>query len=340
MYDPAQNKCRHAVRRTAPALLIAVLAMLLAAGCASSPKKQTKESSAPSTKASSSAASSASSSADANAQIVHVTSMESDGATYGIGMPIVLWFDPVPTDITAFNKAVKVTVNGAPAQGAWYWEKPYADKPVEAHYRLQNYWPAHSTIKVDLPIGGLSAGKGLKFSDALTSLTFGIGDAHISTVNAANEASGLTVTSNGQVVKVFPVSLGKATTPTTNGIKVVMQKGEDIPGTNTLRPNGTVMMSGPGYQNDPVPWSVRVTRDGEYIHAAGWNTNIGIRPTSNGCTNLKPADAQWFYAFSMLGDVVQYGGTPGQRVTYDDGLGDWNVNWSEWLQGGPDLPGS
>src|SRR5438045_89499 len=103
--------------------------------------------------------------------LVHVRSMESDGATYGVGMPIVLYFSPPPTDSRAFTKAVKVTVDGRPADGAWYWEQPTADEvqsqTYEAHYRMKDYWPAHSHIHVDIPIGGLSAGQGLAYSDKL-----------------------------------------------------------------------------------------------------------------------------------------------------------------------------
>ena len=263
---------------------------------------------------------------------VRVTSDLNDGDKVGIGEPIVLNFSPSPTDSTAFAKAASVTVNGQPADGAWFWEKPYADQPIQAHYRERSYWPANATIKVKLPIGGLSAGKGLAYAGALNSVTFTTGDAHVSTVDYASKK--LTVTSNGKVVNTFPVSLGAAATPTYNGIKVVMQKGEDAPGTDTLRPNGTVMMSGPGYSNDPVPWSVRITASGEYVHAAGWNTNIGVRDTSNGCTNLKPADGKWFYNFSLLGDVVQYSNTDGTALNPLDGLGDWNIGWTQWAQGG------
>jgi lipoprotein-anchoring transpeptidase ErfK/SrfK len=247
-------------------------------------------------------------------------------------MPVVLYFSPTPTDSTEFTKAATVTVNGAPANGKWYWEYPYQGQPIQAHYRMQTPWPAHATIEIKLPIGGLSAGKGLVYDGALSSVTFQTGDAHVSTVNAS--ALTLTVTDNGHVVKTVPVSLGAATTPTYNGTKVVMQKGEDVPGTTTLRPNGTVLMSGPGYSGDPVPWSVRITASGEYIHAAGWNTHIGVRSTSNGCTNLKPADGQWFYQFAVVGDLVTYVGTTGTKMNPLDGLGDWNIPWGTWEQGG------
>ena len=266
---------------------------------------------------------------------VHVSALESDGQTYGVGMPIVLLFSPAPTDSSAFTKAVTVTVNGQPAGGAWFWEQPTAEEKksntIEAHYRPKLYWQADSSVHVDIPIGGLSAGKGLVYSGKLTSLDIKIGDAHVSKVDAGTLQ--MTVRSNGNVVKTIPVSLGKGTTPTYNGVKVVMQKGEDTPGASTLRPSGAVRMVGPGY-DEIVSWSVRITRSGEYVHAAPWNSRIGQASTSNGCTNLSTADAQWFYTFAQLGDVVEYAGTTGTKMPSWDGFGDWNVPWAEWAQGG------
>ena len=84
-----------------------------------------------------------------------------------------------------------------------------------------------------------------------------------------------------------------------------------------------------------VAWSVRVTAGGEYVHAAPWNGhNIGARSTSDGCTNLNTPDAQWFYQFSHIGDVVVYTNTGGPAMKVDDGFGDWNVAWSTWQAGG------
>jgi lipoprotein-anchoring transpeptidase ErfK/SrfK len=263
---------------------------------------------------------------------VHVSALEADGVTVGVGMPIILRCTPTPPDSTAFTKAVTVTVNGRPANGAWYWEKPYAHGPVEAHYRPRSYWPAHSTIDAKVAIGGLSAGKGLVYDDKLTSVTFQTGAAHVSTVDASTLR--MTVTSDGKVVKTIPVSLGQAQYPTFNGTKVVMQKGEDLPGTDKLRPNGTVMMNGPGYSNDPVQWSVRLTNSGEYVHSAPWNGQIGARSTSHGCTNLHTADGKWFYDFSLVGDVVTYANTDGPKTPSWDGYGDWNIPWAMWAQGG------
>ncbi|HKC29494.1 MAG TPA: L,D-transpeptidase, partial [Jatrophihabitans sp.] len=83
-----------------------------------------------------------------------------------------------------------------------------------------------------------------------------------------------------------------------------------------------------------VDWSVRITRSGEYIHAAPWNSNIGRMSTSNGCTNLFTADAKWFYGFAMVGDVANYPVTDGPLMPSWDGFGDWNLSWAQWSLGG------
>jgi lipoprotein-anchoring transpeptidase ErfK/SrfK len=321
---------------------ICAIVVLAVAGCASttngtgapvSPLASTS-----STSASASPSASVSTSPSAVTRPVHVSLLEGDGGTYGVGMPIVAYFSHNITSSAAFIQATTVTVNGAPAGGAWYFEaNGDPTKPMTAHYRPQNYWPADSTIKMNMPIQGMSAGTGLAFDDSLT-LSISIGDAHISNVDCAAER--MTVTSNGVAAHApFLTSCGAPNTPTATGTKVVMQLGEDVPGTNTLRPNGAVRMVGGGGSlgnyNLLVSWSVRITAGGEYVHAAPWNgKNIGARSTSDGCTNLNTPDAQWFYNFSRIGDVVNYVNTGGPPMKIGDGFGDWNVPWSTWQDGG------
>ncbi len=261
----------------------------------------------------------------ASGKPVHVRLYESDGSTYGIGMPIIAYLSATITDGKAFAKATKVTVNGAPVTGAWYFEKSgvYPGYPVEAHYRPQDYWPAHASIHLDLPVQGLSAGTGLVFDDSLT-LDMSTGPANISKVDGATER--MVVTSDGKQVFSFPVSLGKASTPTFSGVKVVMEKAR------LQRMVGTT----PGDTYDEqVPWSVRLTNSGEFVHAASWNGgNIGQRSTSHGCTNLNEADAQQYFNFAQVGDVLVYTNTGGPTMPVWDGYGAWNVDWATWQAGG------
>ncbi len=83
---------------------------------------------------------------------MHIKLFGGDGGTYGVAMPIMAYLSAKITDATGFNRATTVLVNGQPAGGAWYFEDSalIAGYPIEAHYRPQTYWPAHSTIQVTM----------------------------------------------------------------------------------------------------------------------------------------------------------------------------------------------
>jgi lipoprotein-anchoring transpeptidase ErfK/SrfK len=236
-------------------------------------------------------------------------------------MPIIAWFNVAPTDALGFAKATTVSANGRPVEGGWYFEgTAHAGSALEAHYRPRYFWPGHAQINLDLPVKGVSAGKGLVFDNNLT-LTFSTGPANISTVDA--KTLRMTVKSDGKQYGTFPVSLGAAKTPTQRGTKVIMDQGRDI------------SMRGPGYFDPHVQWTQRLTYGGEYLHAAPWNlANIGRRSTSNGCTNLRPADAKKLFGFLGIGDVVIFPNASGPVMRLGEGYGDWNVSWPTWLGGG------
>jgi lipoprotein-anchoring transpeptidase ErfK/SrfK len=254
-------------------------------------------------------------------QPVHVSLLNSDGDVRGVGMPIIAFFNVKPTDAKKFNAATKVTVNGSPVQGNWYFEDTaHEGAAMEAHWRPQTYWPAHAQIHMDLPVKGVSAGTGLVFDDSLT-LDMSTGVAYIGTIDSTTLR--MTVTADGAQFGTYPVSLGATNTPTSSGIKVIMEKGLDIP------------MSGPGYYDAHVQYTQRLTYGGEYLHSAPWNVgNIGHRSSSNGCTNLLPADAQKLFSTFEIGDVFNYPNANGPAMTIGAGYGDWNVAWSQWQTGG------
>jgi lipoprotein-anchoring transpeptidase ErfK/SrfK len=258
---------------------------------------------------------------------VHVRLYEGDGQTYGVGMPIIAYFSAMLTDASAFDTATAVSADGKPVRGAWYWERSGVNpgEPLEAHYRLAQYWPGHATITLNLPVAGLTAGKGLVFDDSLT-LTMKTGAAHVATVDGRPGVDKMVIYSDHKLVKILPVSLGEATTPTYLGTKVVMEKD-----------NPQQMVSAPGepYYSISVPWSVRVTYSGEFIHDAYWNGQLGQQNLSHGCTNLSPTDAEWYYNWSLIGDPVSYAftGTSAVVPTWD-GYGDWNVSWRTYQRGG------
>lgn len=259
------------------------------------------------------------------AKPVHVKLLNSDGSTYGVGMPLIAFFSRRIHSAKALQQATKATVDGKPIQGAWYFETSsyYKGYPIEGHWRPQDFWPAHSHIHVDIPAKGLSAGGGMAFDDSLTSDWY-TGARNIATVDDASHR--IIVTSDNHRKFDFPVSLGANKTPTKHGIKVIMEKVptvcmHDIAGT---------------YYECGIKLDQRLTYDGEYLHSAPWNvSNIehGV-DSSNGCTNLLPKDAATLYHFLRVGDVVNYPNANGPAMQIGMGYGDWNVEWGAWLTGG------
>jgi lipoprotein-anchoring transpeptidase ErfK/SrfK len=322
----------------AAAAVIVVAAIVIALNGGSSPRTSgvaigpqstsTSKSAGSSHSSTSSAASSAASTTAPPAKKVHVSSaVLSDGSQVGVGMPVIVLLDRQIKDARGFAAATRVTVNGQAINGGWYFERKYGDKghPVEADYRPRTYWPGHARIHFQLKARGVSAGAGLVFGNDL-SLDFSTGAAHVVTVDNATHR--LTVLSDGRpwpsAGASFPVSLGASNTRTRRGVKVIMEKGNSI------------CMSGPGYHECGVRYTQRLTYDGEYLHAAPWNTsNIahGIN-SSNGCTNLYTSDAKKLYGFLGIGDVVKYPNANGQLMALGDGYGDWNVPWPQWQTGG------
>jgi len=268
---------------------------------------------------------------------VHIRTANSDNATYGVGMPIIAYFSKKITDASTLVAGTKVTADGQPVEGGWYFETSAAIKgyPIEGHWRPKTYWQPHAQVHVDLPMNGKSAGTGLAYDDSLT-LDFAIGASHIVTVNNATHK--LTVISDGKQWGTFPVSLGARDTPTLNGTKVIMERLTSVCMSGNP-PNG------PAYHECGVKWDQRLTYGGEYLHAAPWNctgapgcvgpaNNIGQANSSNGCTNLTPNDAEKLYHFLNIGDVVRFPNANGPRMQLGDGYGDWNLSWTQWQTGG------
>jgi lipoprotein-anchoring transpeptidase ErfK/SrfK len=310
--------------RTA-ALLLGAVALLLSACSSSSPQTTvTVTKNATGAATDSAPATGTSSSTPAKpAKPVHIKTLNADGVQYGVGMPVIAFFSKKIKSGKALQEATKVTADGKPIAGAWYFEYSsyYKGYPIEGHWRPQDYWPSHSEVHVDIPAKGLSAGGGMAFDNSLT-LDFAIGARNIAIVNDATHR--IIVTSDGKKKFDFPVSLGANNTPTAHGIKVIMEKGVSI------------CMSGPGYHECGVKYTQRLTYGGEYLHSAPWNTaNIsrGI-DSSNGCTNMYDQDAKTLYHFLEVGDVVIYPNANGPAMQLGMGYGDWNVPWGAWQTGG------
>jgi hypothetical protein len=82
-----------------------------------------------------------------------------------------------------------------------------------------------------------------------------------------------------------------------------------------------------------VPWSVRITFSGDYLHDAYWSVGEqGFENVSHGCVNMSPEDAEIYYKLSHPGDPVKITGSP-RPGTWDNGWTVWFLPWKRWLRG-------
>jgi hypothetical protein len=123
----------------------------------------------------------------------------------------------------------------------------------------------------------------------------------------------------GKLYATWPDSTGMPGDDTSNGTYVTIEKGNPV------------LMSGPGYKNVPVFWSVRFTWSGDYYHSAPWSVGEqGFVNVSHGCVNLAPNNAQWYYERAVPGDPITITGSPiaGQQ---GDGYTEWFYTWNQLL---------
>lgn len=254
---------------------------------------------------------------------LHTSINAGDGITYGVGMPIIVTLNnPAPPELhDAVVERLKVTSEPA-VEGGWRW---FSDS--ELHYRPAEFWPAHTSVHLDVDFTGLHLGKGIWGVDGRT-VDFTIGDAHVTTVDAATHQ--MTVRVNGEVVNSFPISTGRPgpTTETRSGVHVVNEKAPlVVMDSSTI---GIPVDSPGGYKID-AEWSVRISNSGEFVHSAPWSVGSqGYANVSHGCVNAAPDDAKWFYDMTMTGDVVAVTNTPRQLEPWN-GYGDWQIPWAEWV---------
>lgn len=243
-----------------------------------------------------------------------------DGQTVGVAAPIIIQFDSPITDKAAVERALTVTTN-PPVEGSWAW-LPDEAKGARIHYRPREYYPAGTTVNVDAKLYGLPFGDDAYGLQDM-SLSIQIGRRQV--VKAEVSSHRIQVVTDAGVIMDFPCSYGeadKARNVTRNGIHVVTEKYADF------------YMSNPaaGYTNAHERWAVRISNNGEFIHAnpssAGAQGNSNV---TNGCINLSTEDAAEYYATAMYGDPVEVTGSSIQLSYADGDIWDWAVDWDTWV---------
>ncbi len=252
--------------------------------------------------------------------------LPNDGEVVGVGQPVAVRFDEnIPNRIAA-ERAITVKTS-PPVDGAFYWLSNR-----EVRWRPAEYWKPGTTVDVAVNTYGVDLGDGL-FGQDNVSTRFTIGDAVITTVDDSTKT--LTVRRNGEVIKSMPVSMGKNSTPTNNGVYIVGdRRAEMVMDSSTY---GVPVNSPNGYRTE-VDWATQISYSGIYVHAAPWSVGSqGYSNVSHGCINVSTSNGQWFYDNSKRGDVVEIVNTVGSTLPGTDGLGDWNVPWDQWEAGNANI---
>jgi lipoprotein-anchoring transpeptidase ErfK/SrfK len=231
--------------------------------------------------------------------------------TYGVGMPIELSFTQPITDEAAVERSLQITTS-KPVVGAWYWN---GDQQVD--FRPRTYWPAGTTVSFVGHLNGVEGANGV-YGDHTLTQTFYIGPSLI--VVASTTTHYMDVYEGGKLTYVWPISTGRPSLPTPNGTYVTIDKANPQ------------LMVGPGYSLE-VPWSVRFTLSGDFLHDAYWSVyEQGYENVSHGCVNMPPADAEIYYNMAVPGDPVTITGSP-LGGTFNDGFTEWFLTWDQIVAG-------
>lgn len=255
---------------------------------------------------------------------LHATVSPAAGATVGVGQPITVTFDTPVTNRAAVQRALLVTASRPLGAAGWHW---FSSTRVQ--YRPHTYWPGHTTVTVRANLAGVQAGPST-FAAADTTSSFTIARSQILKISDATHEMG--VYRDGVLLRTVPVSLGQhiGTWVTRSGIKTIMS----IERTVEMN-SATVGITGAGSYDELVPYAMRLTWSGEYIHGAPWSEWAqGSTDVSHGCTNISLSNAEWLYGNSLVGDVVETADT-GRPMEWDgNGTGGvWNIPWNIWQAG-------
>jgi lipoprotein-anchoring transpeptidase ErfK/SrfK len=236
--------------------------------------------------------------------------------TYGVGMPIILFFNRPIIYKAAVERSLEVSAS-KPVVGAWYWDGSCRLAPMCLYFRPRRYWPTHTQVSFTGHLNGVEVAPGVYGHHTLTQ-TFTIG----SSLNVVASTAGhyMNVYRGGKLFAHWPISSGRPGDDTPNGTYLTIEK------------ENPVDVVGPGY-NIEVPWSVRFTFSGDYLHDAHWSVGEqGFTNVSHGCVNMSPADAEIYYKMAVPGDPVKITGSP-RAGTWDNGWTMWFLPWSRWLRG-------
>lgn len=241
----------------------------------------------------------------------------------GVGMPVIVQFDSVvSTRAQRAEVEKRMRLRTVPAQaGSWGW---LDDRQLM--WRPRSFWTPGTKVTVHAPLHGLQTGRN-KWVTADKGTSFTVGSSMISTVDT--KAHTLTLRRDGRIIRTFPVSTGKPgpLTETRRGTKVIIGRNDAF-----VMDSATVGIpkGSPDYYKINTKWNLRLTWTGEFVHSAPWSLGSqGSQNVSHGCTNMSPANAEWMFRNSKVGDVVTFTGST-RAFQPTEGIGVWVYSYAGW----------
>ncbi|MEV8637033.1 L,D-transpeptidase [Streptosporangium sp. NPDC051023] len=259
--------------------------------------------------------------------IADITPMGEDVEKIGVGAPIIVTFDRAVAKPALVEAVLQVQAE-KPVEGAWRW---VSDRKVV--YRTKTYWKPHQKVLFTARLNQIPGNQEAKD----VSRRFAIGVANISTVSTGKHL--MKVYRDGKLAKTIPISAGRGgmikngvdVYLTTSGVHLTM--GKKAVETMTSSWLGVTDPKDPRYYKEEIPWAVRISDSGEYVHqSAGYYQFLGRSNQSHGCVRATPAGAKWFYGIAQRGDVVKIAGTK-RKLDWRNGWGFWQLSWKQWKQG-------
>ncbi|MFJ1971731.1 Ig-like domain-containing protein [Streptomyces sp. NPDC087903] len=247
-------------------------------------------------------------------------------STVGTGMIVSLEFNRAIEHRAAVERAIHVTAK-PPVE-----IRPHWFGGARLDFRPERYWKPGTQVTVALRLRDVEGAPGV-YGLQYKTFSFTVGRSQVSLVDAARHT--MDVRRDGDLLATVPITAGAPKTTTYNGRMVITEMLE------VTRMNSRTVGFGGEYDIPDVPHAMRLTDSGTFLHGNYWAPDApGNVNVSHGCVGLRDvkggssdSPAGWFFDRSLVGDVVEVVHSNDKKVAPDNGLGGWNMGWSEWKAG-------
>ncbi|WP_460852947.1 L,D-transpeptidase [Nocardioides montaniterrae] len=247
------------------------------------------------------------------------------GQKVGVAMPISIVFtDPVATSARkGVEQAISIKTS-QPIDGAWHWFGPQ-----RADFRPKRFWPSGTHVQMVADFAHVPDGNGRYGTHSYTR-DFTIGSDVRTRVYVKQHKA--TVTINGKLARTMPIDAGSPEFPSWDGTMAVVNK-ERTTEMKSCSVGIACDKNDPNFYDIVLPWDVRITNSGTFLHYSTGDPYPGHSYGSHGCVHLSWDDSKWFYNLAKTGDPVTIQGSPRGKAEGDNGYADYNLGWSDWLAG-------